>query len=45
MHRIKFEFTEKYDTEFINLLLEIEKRQETLTKGQRIKIQSWVSNN
>jgi len=44
MQRIKFEVTEKYDIEFINLLLEIEKKQDTLNKGQRIKIQTWVSN-
>jgi hypothetical protein len=42
MHKLKLEVSDKYDYEFINLILEIEKRQENLSKGQKIKIQSWV---
>jgi hypothetical protein len=42
MQKLKLEVNNKYDYEFINLILEIEKRQENLSKGQKIKIQSWI---
>jgi len=42
MQKLKLEVNDKYDYEFINLILEIEKRQEDLSKGQKIKIQSWI---
>jgi hypothetical protein len=34
--------TDKYDKEFINLVLEIEKRYEKLTRQEKLRIESWV---
>jgi hypothetical protein len=37
--------TDKLDKEFINLILEIEKRYTTLTKQEKIRLESWVKDN
>ena len=39
---MQVEITDKYDKEFINLMIEIEKRYEDLTKTERIRLESWV---
>lgn len=39
---MKVEITDKYDKEFINLMIEIEKRYEDLTKTERIRLENWV---
>ena len=36
------EFNDKYDKEFVNLLLEIEKRTSDFCKSDKLKINSWV---
>jgi hypothetical protein len=39
---MQVEITDKYDKEFINLMIEIEKRYEDLTKTERIRLENWV---
>lgn len=39
---MQVEITDKYDKEFLNLMIEIEKRYEDLTKTERIRLESWV---
>lgn len=36
------EISDKYDREFINLMIEIEKRYENLGKADRLRLESWV---
>jgi hypothetical protein len=36
--------SDKYDKEFINLILEIEERYSALTKQEKLRIESWVKN-
>ena len=36
--------TDKYDKEFVNIVLEIERRYENLDKQSKIRIESWVYN-
>ena len=38
----KDEFNEKYDIEFINLMMEIEKRLVNLLKNDRLFLDKWV---
>ncbi len=38
------EISDKYDREFINLMIEIEKRYDNLAKTERIRLESWVTN-
>lgn len=37
--------SEKYDQEFINLMIEIEKRYNYITKTERLRLDNWVSKN
>jgi hypothetical protein len=39
---MQVEISDKYDKEFINLMIEIEKRYEDLTKTERIRLENWV---
>lgn len=41
---LQLEVKDELDKEFINLILEIEKRYEPMTKQDRLKIESWVNN-
>jgi hypothetical protein len=34
--------SDKYDKEFVNIVLEIERRYEKLDKQSKIRIESWV---
>jgi hypothetical protein len=40
--QMQLEISDKYDKEFINLILEIEKRYELLAKHVRLRIESWI---
>ena len=39
---MQVEISDKYDKEFINLMIEIEKRYEQLEKVDRLRLESWV---
>ena len=40
---MQVEISDKYDQEFINLMMEIEKRYENLTKTERLRLENWVN--
>jgi hypothetical protein len=40
--KLKLQINDKFDKEFINLILEIEKNYSCLIKHDRLKIESWV---
>lgn len=40
--KMHVEISDKYDREFINLMIEIEKKYDNLTKTERIRLESWV---
>ena len=42
-YKYNLQVNEKYDKEFINLILEIENRFDKLTKHEKLKIESWIS--
>jgi hypothetical protein len=39
---MKNDLKEKYDQEFINLIIEIEKRYHDITKTERLRLDNWV---
>jgi hypothetical protein len=39
---MELDVTDNFDKEFINLVLEIEKRYVNLTKQERLRLESWV---
>jgi hypothetical protein len=40
----RLEIDDRYDKEFISLIVEIEKRCQNFTKQDKLKIDSWVGN-